>query len=286
VLSLKESNPNIHNNYAATLEHFLASLTKESDTSGTGLFVTKNDGSVIKIDKTLSKYTESIFTKITNKVVEIPLSELTPESQQVARTAIADTCFRLNLKLSVSNWKKAIKEWQESIPSERIKAWLEDRGVSDTSFLHDAGEIRTHQEYQFDILVSNKSDVILDNLILEYQVFFRQAIAGTSDKTHNYYRFVGYSNIGSMNPREERRHLITPPYITESYLRGSSTTEGNWKYTYTLSYPLGLHQKSSGRMQGIWVRIHRITPYSCLMKECKEEVYPDKTTWDSVELIN
>jgi len=288
VESLKK--PNLYNspknNYASALEHLLTSLTASHSGSDKDFFITKLDGAKIKIDKVLSSDPNSVFYRKAQETIRVPLSELTPESRQIARAKITDYIFDRKLKISVDD-NKGIpqEEWEEANPSEHTKQWFADKGASDLGFLEDAGEIKKHRAYQFNVLISNKSDIPMDNLIVEYQIFFKQEIAGAHENANEDYRFVGYATIGSISARDDYELIIAPPYLTDSILRSSSDEDDDYTYSYRLSYPKDHHQKSSGRMRGIWVRVHRVTQYGHLMNEYKKNVYPKKTKWDETRLL-
>jgi len=288
VESLKK--PNLYNspknNYASALEHLLTSLTASHSGSDKDFFITKLDGAKIKIDKVLSSDPNAVFYRKAQETIRVPLSELTPESRQIARAKITDYIFDRKLKISVDD-NKGIpqEEWEEANPSEHTKQWFLDAGAPGVGFLKAAGEIKKHRAYQFNVLISNKSDIPMDNLIVEYQIFFKQEIAGAHENANEDYRFVGYATIGSISARDDYELIIAPPYLTDSILRSSSEDDEDYEYSYYLSYPKDHHQKSSGRMRGIWVRVHRVTQYGHLMNEYKKNLYPRKTKWDETRLL-
>ena len=269
--------------YLSALDQFLQETTQDSSRSSVDMTLTMRDGTQIKVDKPMTSDAAAVYYKNGQESIRVPLSELTPVSQNAAQIAIADYSFKLNCELSVDDYKgREQKEWIESSPSEYTKQWFEDEGNSYQDWLRDAGEKRSHKQYQYDVLISNRSDISIDSLIVEYQVFFRQEVAGMPDNMHKYYRFVGYSTISSIEARDNYRLTIRPPYITESHLVSTSTTDGSYEYNYDLSYPKGCHQESSGRMQGIWVRVHRISDNGCITVEKKKNIYPSRTTWDAI----
>jgi len=185
-----------------------------------------------------------------------------PDTQEIIKNVLFDK----KVRLSVDDDCDKAKEW---------------KGIDGK----DSGSIFSHRSYTFDVEIDNKSDVLLDNIIMEYQVFFQQSIEGTPTKANNYYRHVGYLPTNVL--KGTQLITITPPSLSSSEYREKKekyrTSTGILiESVPTPRYPEGFHQENRGRMQGIWVRLHRIAPCGHVLREYKKNIYPKKAKWDEI----
>ena len=187
------------------------------------------------------------------------VSDLDLPGQQLARALIINQLFERYFEISAREING--REW-------------EDPG---TVGLGLAWESYIYNETPYCITLENSSDLSIDNLIVEYQVFFKQTLAGTPESSNEQWRFVGYSIVKAIPAKDKYTITVNPPAIKESRIHGYSGSTRE----FTLRYPKGRNQKSSGCMQGIWIRVHRTTPYGCLTREIKNGIIPDGAEWAS-----
>jgi hypothetical protein len=176
-----------------------------------------------------------------------------------------------------------------------------------------------HDSFVFVVEVDNRSDVSLQNLILEYQIFFRQSLAGTPRQANDYYRYVGFIAIDELLSRPQQLELrraedrdvvktfpdrrlsdpeesvrrklgfftITPPPLSSGSYRQKkrlyiSSTGALITSFFSQPFPEDFNQDYDSRMMGIWIRLHRITPQGHVMVEFKDDIYPRKAAWDHI----
>jgi hypothetical protein len=190
------------------------------------------------------------------------VSDLDPPSQQLARDLIIDKLFDIRFEMSVRELNVKTRD-------------------AVTGSFKGATETTTYAETTYGITLENKSDLPIDDLIVEYQIFFKQTLAGTPVGADEYYRFAGHSIVKAVPAKDKFTITANPPAIIESKLDGAS--HGNTDYF--IRYAKGLNQNCSGRIQGSWIRVHRITPFGRLTRELKEGVYPDDAEWDAIEMV-
>jgi hypothetical protein len=286
----------VSRNYASAIDQFLDLNTQDYENVQDAAVLTTLDGRQVKIDRIYTPDADAIFSGETR----IPLSELTPESQALARGIIKNVLFDKTVRISV------------------------DRNYSDTKEWRPFGELGSgfrieHDSYVFVVEIENNSDLSLENLILEYQIFFRQSLAGTPLRANDYYRHVGIITIEELlsqqqhlalrmaedrdvvdtfpdrrlSDREEsvREKLgiftITPPPLSTGEYQQKrrqfiSSTGELITSIASRPFPNDFNQDFDARMLGIWIRLHRITPLGYVKVEYKDNVYPQKTAWDNV----
>ena len=286
----------VSKNYAATLDQFLERNTRDYEQIQEEAVLTTLDGRQVKFDKISTTDPDAVFSGKSR----IPLASLTPDSRALAREIIRNFIFDRQVRISVEKKYRKIKEWRPY-------------GEEGSGFRLE------HNSYAFVVEVKNRSDVSLKNLILEYQIFFRQSLAGTPLRANDYYRFVGFIVIDELlsqqqhlalrqsedrdvvetfpdrrlsDPEERvRRKLgfftITPPSLSSGEYRQKrrqffSSRDGLITSGFSQLFPNDFNQDYDSRMMGVWIRLHRITPQSHAMVEYKDDVFPRKTSWDDI----
>jgi hypothetical protein len=245
-------------NYALEFENFLKTTTAPVS-PGNGAFVKTKDGLQAEIDKIYSDNKDAVFIKDGTQEKRLLVSDLDLPSQRLAKDLMIFQQFERRFEISV----RTLDGRKKSVITENFN------GATETAI---------YKETPYNITLENISDLPIDNLIIEYQVFFRQKVAGASEHSDEHYRFVGYSIVKEVPAKGKSTITVNPPAIMENELRGA-TYSGT---IYSLRYPSGYNQKSSGCMQGYWIRVHRVTPSGCLTREAKEGIYPDNAEWVAV----
>jgi hypothetical protein len=283
-------------NYASAINMFLDLNTRDYEDVKDETELTTLDGRRVKVDRIFTNDPEAIFVE----GERIPLSSLTPESRSLALEVIGNVMFSRTVRISVDRGYSEVDEWMPF-------------GEEGSGF-----DIE-HDSYAFVVEIDNTSDVPLDNLILEYQIFFRQSLAGTPKDVNDYYRHVGYIPLDELlsQPLQfdlkrsldrdvteafpERRlsdhevalrkklgiFTITPPPLSsgnyQDRRRGFILSDGTFvRPIYSSPFPYNFNQDYDSRMLGIWIRLHRITPHGYVKIEYKDDVYPNKAQWDGV----
>jgi len=254
------------NNYAMMIEDLFRETTKPSLTLKDKLLVECTNGTSYTIKNFFISDVDAVLISDGQRSRKISTSELEETSQQSVQRLLEDQIFRRKLDVSVE--KLNGHSWR----------------VGERSNIS-GSEVLFCESVPRQIVLNNKSDLPVDNLIVEYQLFFKQTIAGTHKDSNDDYRFVGHAVITNIHPREKIVIRANPPALTESKLYAHTEEHGNIEKTYFLHYPTGHHQLSSGRMRGSWVRVHKITPYGYLMREIKDGIYPKDAEWAAVEMI-
>jgi TPR repeat protein len=255
-------------NYALSLETFFNKTTTVPVSPGKGAFVKTKEGLQIEIQKIYSDDTDAVFTKDGVREKRVAVSDLSPSSEQLARAMMVDKEFGSSFEISADRVKE--KTWE---------------GPGSTSF-RGATESYVYEETAFHITLENRAELPIDSLIVEYQIFFKQTVAGTLLDADDDYRFAGYSIVKEIPPNNKITITAKPPAITENKIHPFSSQSGNTEWTFFLRYPDGCNQKSQGRMRGCWVRVHRITPYGHLISEFKDGIYPEDAEWDAIEMLH
>ena len=283
-------------NYAAAIDQFLELNARDYEEIQEAAVLTTLDGRQVKVDKISTTDTDAVFSGED----WVPLSVLTPDSRTLAGELIKNVIFDRRVRISVDKKYSETKEWRPF-------------GEEGSGFRME------HDSYAFVVEVDNRSDVSLKNLLLEYQIFFRQSLAGTPLRANDYYRHVGVITIDELlsqqrhfalrqtedryvvetfldrrlSDQEEsvRKKLgiftITPPPLSSGNYRQKrrqfiSSTGSLITSIFSQPFPDDFNQDYDSRMMGIWIRLHRITPQGHVMVEYKDDIYPRKTTWDNI----
>ena len=138
----------------------------------------------------------------------------------------------------------------EEMKKGAIKARFSDGSTMDFSKAESEAISRT-------IVLENGGKFPLKNLIVEYQVFAEQTVMGLPDDFPEDYRCVGFFEVALLEPDEVIRLPLKLPSVVHKQLQDQ--TSGSTRYS--VSYPSGINDESDGRINGIWVRVHRITSY-------------------------
>jgi hypothetical protein len=255
----KEEITSLKTNYALRIETFLNKIPSPAS-PGNGAVVTTSNGLQAAVDKIYSDDTKAVFVADGSQQKRVSISEMPASSQLLAAALVANQLFERKFEIAVN--KGDSRSWEGS----------------STPKIGGAKESYTYTETPYNIVLVNKSDVSIDSLILEYQVFFKQTLAGAKLDDRADYRFVGYKVIKAIPAEGNFIINVIPPPITESKLVGGSM---GTTVTY-LYYQTECNQTSSGRIRGVWVRVHRITPCGRQTIDFKDGTSLDDAEWTAI----
>ncbi len=154
---------------------------------------------------------------------------------------------------------------------------------------HGSGEYRegvlqssSMQGVERRIVIENNGKFPVGNLLIEYQSFAEQQIIEYPKEFPTDYRCVGLLTVKSIPPGEKISLPLNMPDIVSAKLE----TFESGDYVYYQKIPSDCQQTSSGRMNGVWLKVSRITPYGeRLVREYKSSGVPP-TEWNSVAPVN
>ncbi len=224
------------NNYAINIETFLKKTTDKVKIKKRNFRVQTSAGEEWLVGEI--KYqpeTGEIEVKKPKTAItkKIKFAELTEENQRFIKIARVNNLFKSKLSITCEDQK------QDEI--KKIKA-----RYTITTF---DGMSRT-------LIIKNKSDTAIDNLLVEYQSFAEQTLLGYSKDLPEEYRTIGYFKIDSLAPGQQIEHPLTLPHVSRTITQ--TTQSGNTEYY--IKYPPNTHKSGDGKICGVWVKVHRITP--------------------------
>lgn len=228
-----------------------------------GAVVTTSNNLQVAVEKIYSDDTKAVFIADGPQQKRVSISELPASSQLWATALVANQLFERKFEIAVNKGDSRTREG------------------SSTPKIGGAKESYTYTETPYNIVLANKSGAAIDSLIVEYQIFFKQTLPGKKLDDPADYRFVGHKVIKTI-PADGNFiiNVIPPPIIESKLVGGSIGTTATYLY-----YPTDCYQTGSGRIRGIWVRVHRITPYGRLTADFKDGVYPTDAEWAAIEVL-
>ncbi len=259
------------NNYAVNISDFFEETTDKVRVRKRGFDVHTLDGASYPISYLQYKSSsKAIQFKNGAETSLIPLAELTEKDQFFVRNALVDELFDS-------------REFEVSVDDKRFRA--EEAETKKRNVHFDNGETLNEsfssaeaKEMNRSIVLENKGHHPLKNLIVEYQAFVEQTIMKMPKDFPEDYRCVGCFEVASLAPGEVKRLPLKLPATINA--RMESVQDGDYEYSIVL--PSDVNQKSKGRMNGIWVRVHRITPYGERLTREHESSGVPSTDWENV----
>jgi hypothetical protein len=259
------------NNYALNIAEFFEETTDEVRVRKRGFEVHTLDGASFPVSYLQYKSSsKAIQVKNGAETSLIPLAELTEKDRFFVRNALADESFDS-------------RKFDIAVDDKRLRA--EDKETKKRNIHFDNGETINESFSSAEAKGMNRSIVLenqgrhpLKNLIVEYQAFVEQTIMKMPKDFPEDYRCVGCFEVASLAPGEVKRLPLKLPATINAKME--SVNDGDYEYSIVL--PSDVNQKSKGRMNGIWVKVHRITPYGeRLTREYKSSGVPS-TDWENV----
>jgi hypothetical protein len=266
------------NNYAVNLESFFEETTGQVRVRKHDFVVTATNGTVLQISYPEYKSADtSVEVSKDGKTCWVALSELNAPDRKFVENALADEVFKSSGEFEIS-----------SVDSRNAEA---SRGNKDqTSRIHEeTGEkiegaytVTAVQGISRSIILENKGRFPLENLVVEYQSFAEQIVMKLPKDFPSNFRCVGFFEIESLKPGEKKELPLKLPEIVEAKQQNIQAAE----YEYYRVIPSDLNQQSEGRMNGVWVKVRRLTPYGeRLTREYKSAGVPD-VEWANVAPVS
>lgn len=205
----------------------------------------------------------------------IPLAKLTELDRVFVQSALTDHLFES------TQFKIEVKDGRS------VEKFVEGAIVNVTS---DAGSTRKGrisgviaESTPRTITLINKGDFPLENLFVEYQSFAEQVILMFPKDFPEDYRIVGMVEIPVLMPGESKEIPVELPEIITS--KAQSVTIG--LEDYDVNFPPDVNSISQGRNNGIFVKVHRFTPYGeRIEREYKSSGVPPSTKWEYMAPVN
>jgi len=225
-------------NYAINIETLLERTADQMTVNKRGIKISTLDGEEKLIDRI--KYADkdkTITIKCGEKeFAQIPLASLIENDRQFITSALIDDAFDSDLEISCED---------------------SDEEESEQSSGGNAPLITTTESITRHIILENEGDFPIHNLLIEYQSFLEQSLVDYSEDLPEDYALVGYSRIDSIEPGNQVKIKVPVPAVLQERYTGSESGD----YTYFHESPPGTHTSSEGDIKGLWVKVHRITPY-------------------------
>ncbi|NNJ71034.1 MAG: hypothetical protein HKP10_07075, partial [Kiritimatiellales bacterium] len=239
------------NNYAVNLEHFFEETTDDVRIRKRGFKVQALDGSEYTVSfLEYNPADAAVKVKDGEESRWMPLTELVEKDRMFVENALMDDLFdSRSFEISIDDRRLRGEEMKTS----NYKVAFSDGTRKDSSDFEKAETKAINRT----IVLENEGKFPLKNLIVEYQVFVEQTIMGISDDFPEDYRCVGFFEVASLAPDEVKRLPLELPAVVNKQLQDQ--TSGNTRYS--VSYGPGKNNYSEGRINGVCVRVHRITPY-------------------------
>jgi hypothetical protein len=204
----------------------------------------------------------------------IPLAELTDRDGRFVRNALADEVFESSSGFDIS------------ISDTRLNDISRDEQRGHVDHIHDETGERVSGSYVTSsmdevlrtVVLENRGSFPLENLVVEYQSFAEQTVMRLPKDTPTDYRCVGCIEVEHLAPGERKEIELNLPAVVNAKMESITTGD----YIYSVAIPPEQNPKSEGRMNGIWVKVHRFTPYGeRLTRECKSSGVPSRD-WECV----
>lgn len=174
------------------------------------------------------------------------------------------------------------------ISSSDVRRAEGDRGMQEEEFISSVSESQqkgafsseAKVEMQRRIILENRGALPIENLLVEYQSFARQTVMKLPSDMPSDFRLVGHFIVRSIEPGETKEIEVSLPAVVMQ--RPQMVLASSGEYYYYDPIPAGLNPSGEGRVDGIWVRVHRITPYGeRLTREYKSAGVP-ALPWENV----
>jgi hypothetical protein len=262
------------NNYAANLDEFFDETSDDVRVNKKSFSVQTKTGESYAV--TVLKYAPSeqaIDVKDGETVKTVPLSDLTDKDRQFVENALVDDQFKSSRELVISSVDDRLGE---------VASKGKDK-VSSTHYL--TGEkvkgsfsSASMKGISRRIILENKGNFPIEHLVVEYQSFIEQTVMKMPKDFPTDFRCVGYEEVGTLAPGEVKEIELELPETVDAKQESINTGE----YEYSVVLPPDVNPKSEGRVNGVWVKVHRFTPYGeRLTREYKSAGVPS-AKWECV----
>ncbi len=261
------------NNYAVNLIEFFEATADKVSVKKKYFDVTAQDGAILSVSfLTYKPVDKAIEVKKDGKSTTVALADLCEADQKFIIEALEDEQFESSSDLVISS--EDSQGEGSSFEKEKRSGMVESTGEKVTgNFV-----VGTAKEVFRKIIIENKGSFPLENLVIEHQSFAEQKIMKRPKDFPENYRYSGFIQLKSLAPGERKEIEIKLPQAVTA----KQTTVSTANTEYYIVIPSDCNQQSEGRMGGIWVKVHRFTPYGQrLTREYKSAGVPD-VEWANV----
>ena len=261
------------NNYAVNLNNFFDETTGQVKIKKRDFTVAATNGTVFNIRYPRYKSaTASVEVMKDGKTLWVALSDITAADKYFLENIFADEGFDSSGEFLVSS-EDSSKEEASRVKRDKVSSTHEETGEKvEGSFVSASVEGISRK-----IILENGGSFPLENLVVEYQSFVKQTIMRMPKDFPSEYCCAGFFEVKSLRPGEKKELVIDLPETVDA----KQATINTGDYEYYRFIPSDCNQKSEGRINGIWVKVHRFTPYGeKLTREYKSTGVP------SVDWIN
>lgn len=261
-------------NYAINLEEFFEETCDDVRVRKKNFKVKSKDGFSFSV-KFLKYRTEDDAIEVTGGGESrwLPLADLTEKDRAFVRSALADEIFESSSGFEISSEDQRLGEVDSEL-RDKVSHINKETGEK----VHGAYEKTEAEGLSRWIVLENKGLVPLKNLIVEYQSFAEQMIMKLPRDFPEDYRCVGMMEVGEIAPGEVKRIKLSLPDIITA--KQQTIIQGG--YEFYREIPSELNQESKGRMNGVWVKVHRLTPYGERLTREYESSGVPSADWESV----
>lgn len=261
-------------NYAINLEEFFEETCDDVRVRKKNFKVKSKDGFTFSV-KFLKYRTEDDAIEVTagGETLWLPLADLTEKDRVFVQNALADEIFESSSEFEISSEDQRLGEVDSELRDQRSGIDAETGEKIHGAFAEAEAEGLSRR-----IVLENKGLVPLKNLIVEYQSFAEQMIMKLSRDFPEDYRCVGMVEVDEIAPGEVKKIKLSLPDIVTAKQR--TVMQGD--YEFYVEIPSELNQESKGRMNGVWVKVHRLTPYGERLTREYESSGVPSADWESV----
>jgi len=264
-------------NYALFLDSLFAETCNRVTVPKKEFGVTTKSGSSYHVGPLqFQKANQTLAVKVGEVSTNIPLADLIEKDRLYIDSALMDQLFESSSKFKISvNDGRPVKR---SVDDMIVKVTNPDTGRTiDAAFSGVTAESTPRS-----IVLANKGEVPLTDLVVEYQSFLEQTVMGFPKDFPDDYRVVGMMEIPILLPGETKEIPVELPEI----ITAKSQTVRAGSLDVSVAFPSDANSFSKGRNNGIVVKVHRFTPYGeRLERQYKSSGVPP-AKWDCLAPVN
>jgi hypothetical protein len=263
-------------NYAVCLADFFKKTCDKVKVPKSDFEVKTKNGSSYKVSYLQCVPSQqAIVVKDGEVSVNMPLADLTDADRSFVEIALMDKQFESNqFKIEVKDGRSV----EKSVEGQIINVTNDSSGSTRKARISGV----TSESTPRTIKLTNKGDFPLKNLFVEYQSFAEQIVMLFPNDFPEDYRVVGLVEVPVLMPGESKELTVEIPEIITS----KQQTVRIGSDDVSVDFASDLNKISKGRTKGIWVKVHRFTPYGeRLEREYKSSGVPP-AKWEYMAPVN
>jgi hypothetical protein len=274
VRDLERGYDKAENNYAINIKELFEATTDEIHIKKRDFEVAETNGTVWQI--TVPTYKPDgamVQVKKNGQAQWLALSDLCDRDRRFVENVLADEIFESSGGFDVSSVDDRQGE-VENREKDKISTISKTTGEK----VEGAFTSASMKGFSRRIILENNGVLPVENLVVEYQSFTKQIIMGRPKDFPVDYRCAGFFEVKSLRPGEKKELTID---LLET-VDAKQETIHSGDYEFYRALPPDVNSKSEGRVNGIWVKVNRFTPYGeRLIREYKSGGVPS-VDWENV----